>query len=94
MATITATIGGTITTKKLAVNGSISAKSHDIDGNVATGKPPVYGGELVITPKADEIQVLECANKIMPDNVTVLKVPYYETRNATGTTVYIAAEVQ
>lgn len=52
-----------------------------------------YEGEYVVTPKAYEEQVLETANKLMLDNVSVLRVPYFETSNTSGTTVYIANEV-
>lgn len=52
-----------------------------------------YDGEYVVTPKAHESTILETKYKTMADDVTVLKVPYYETSNITGETVYIASEV-
>lgn len=52
-----------------------------------------YDGAYTVTPKAAEEQVLETQFKVMDDNVTVLRVPYWETSNQTGTTVYIASEV-
>lgn len=52
-----------------------------------------YTGEYVVIPKAHEETILETKDKIMQDDVTVRKVPYYETSNQTGTTVYIASEV-
>lgn len=52
-----------------------------------------YDGAYTVTPKAAEEQVLETRYKVMDDNVTVLKVPYWETSNTSGTTVYIASEV-
>ena len=56
--------------------------------------PDMYTGETVVIPMAFDAQVLECKNKTMPDDVTVTKVPYFETSNEDGTTVYIASEVQ
>lgn len=53
----------------------------------------VYEGEYVVVPKAHESTILETRDKTMTDDVTVTKVPYYETSNLTGETVYIAAEV-
>lgn len=53
--------------------------------------PDVYTGDLVVIPRAAEAQTLSCAHKTMPDDVTVTKVPYFETSNDSGTTVYIAS---
>ncbi len=53
----------------------------------------LYQGEYIVIPKAQNEVVLETRNKTMADNVTVRKVPYYETSNITGETVYIATEV-
>ncbi len=52
--------------------------------------PTPYEGEYEVTPKARESVVLPTQNKTLTDNVTVLKVPYFETTNDHGTTVYIA----
>lgn len=57
-----------------------------------TGGEP-YDGEYVVIPKANEAQTLLTRNKVLSDNVTVTKVPYYETSNIYGDTVYIASEV-
>lgn len=53
--------------------------------------PDSYTGEYVITPLAAEEQILPCKHLVMQDDVTVLKVPYFETHNDSGTTVYIAS---
>lgn len=47
-----------------------------------------YKGVYTITPKIDS-QTMRTKNKKMEDNVTVLAIPYYETSNLTGKTVYI-----
>lgn len=50
-----------------------------------------YAGVYNVTPKASTTQVLPTANKFMKSNVTVAKIPYSETDNASdGTTVSIA----
>ena len=59
---------------------------------VTDGSPP-YMGEYTVIPKANEPTVLETKGKRMTDDVTVTKIPYYETANPLGDTVYIAAEV-
>lgn len=53
----------------------------------------LYTGEYNVVPKAAEEQRLPCAGKKMKKDITVQKVPYYETSNDTGITVYIASEV-
>lgn len=57
-----------------------------------TGGVP-YEGEYEVTPSAHNAIVLETDGKTMTDDVTVFKIPYYETSNLTGKTVYIASEV-
>ena len=67
-----------------------------MDGDIGTFMPitpDTYMGDLTVTPKAYLEQVLETAYKMMPGNVTVLEVPYFETHNESGMTAYIANEV-
>lgn len=52
----------------------------------------VYDGQYEVTPSAHNSIVLETREKLMADDVTVLKIPYYETSNESGLTVYIAGE--
>ena len=59
--------------------------------NVKNGTP--YEGEYTVIPKANAPTVLETAGKTLNKDVTVTKIPYYETSNPTGDTVYIASEV-
>lgn len=51
-----------------------------------------YEGDYDVTPKAYERVVLPTAHKLLDKNVTVQKVPYFETSNQYGDTVYIAKE--
>ena len=53
----------------------------------------LYTGEYNVVPKAAEEQKLPCAGKKMLKDVDIKAIPFFETANATGTTVYIAAEV-
>ena len=48
----------------------------------------LYEGAYVVTPLSTE-QTLETTGKTMQEDVTVLPIPYFETSNETGTTVYI-----
>ena len=56
--------------------------------------PEMYNGEYMVTP-SPEAQVLETAKKIMKDDVTVKKIPFYNVSNTDGgSTVYIGKEVE
>lgn len=66
--------------------------SNDIQINVSTVDVPTYAGPYKATPKANSTVVLETKDKRCKDNITVLKVPRYQTHNEYGTTFYIAEE--
>lgn len=53
---------------------------------------PPYQGDYEVTPRTDE-QSLPTKSKYMLDDVTVKAIPYYETHNDYGTTVYIAETI-
>lgn len=53
---------------------------------------PKYQGAHIVTPKADAESILDTSGKILLDDITVQKVPYFETSNDYGETVYIATE--
>ena len=55
----------------------------------ATG---AYTGQYEITPNPDEAIILPTKDKMMTKNLTVFKIPYWETSNPVGTTVYIGTE--
>ena len=86
------------------VMGHVSAIG-DISGNVSpifilSGNVTIsgsniatYHGDYEVVPKANEDVVLQTAGMQMSDDVTVFKVPYFETSNIYGDTVYIASEV-
>ena len=50
-----------------------------------------YDGDYLITPRIKS-QFLFTKNKKMNDDITVLAIPYYETSNLSGKTVYIGGE--
>ncbi len=62
--------------------------------SINEGEHPIYNGQYSVTPKANETVLLQTKNKILKDNVTVEKVPYFETSNDYGETIYIASEVK
>ena len=51
-----------------------------------------YGGSYIVTPKVEE-QTLPTKERYMNNDVTVYGVPYFQTSNEYGDTVYIASEV-
>lgn len=57
---------------------------------ISSGDFPVYSGPYEVTPTMEK-QVLETQQRTLLDDVTVKKIPIYETSNLSGgTTVYIA----
>lgn len=53
---------------------------------------PTYTGDTLVIPKADAATELQTGGKVVMDNITVTKVPYWETSNQSGITAYIASE--
>ena len=83
-------IDGTITGKisdKLQVSASIS-EANKVTANLnfpeVVINSNVYDGEYIITPSTDTDQVLETKHTYLDGNVTVLKIPTYETSNEVG----------
>ena len=89
-------LNGTLTSSGL-LHGSLVGDHHKVQGTLTIPTTPgleLYGGPYEVTPKAWEEQVLETEGKLMADDVTVFKVPYYETSNLfDGKTAYIAEEI-
>lgn len=74
---------------------TIHSARPSLKGRIRIGKgasAPPYEGEYTITPAPFESQTLETNNKLMHDDVTVLAIPYYETSNVSGITIYIGGE--
>lgn len=76
---------------------TLVADHHIVQGTLTIPSTPgleLYGGPYEVTPKAWEEQILQTEGKLMSDDVTVFRVPYYETINLfDGKTAYIAEEV-
>lgn len=89
-------LNGTLTSSGL-LHGTLVGDHHKIQGALTIPSTPgleLYGGPYEVTPKAWEEQVLQTEGKLMADDVTVFRVPYYETINLfDGKTAYIAEEV-
>lgn len=51
-----------------------------------------YRGDYEVIPKVSSDQVLSTKDKKMNRDVTVFKVPYWETSNESGITVYIGVD--
>lgn len=52
----------------------------------------IYEGATEVIPRAYDDVILQTRNKVVTENITVFKVPTYETHNPTGITFYIAQE--
>lgn len=57
-------------------------------GNVLPSAAEMYDGVYNVTP-SQYAQELQTSHKMMERNVVVERIPYYETSNEHGTTVYI-----
>ena len=73
-----------------------NADHHKISGTLtipSAAGVSLYDGPYEVTPKAWDEQVLETAHKMLTDDVTVFRVPYYEVSNVfDGLTAYIAED--
>lgn len=89
-------LSGTLTSVG-RLHGTLVADHHIVQGTLTIPSTPgleLYGGPYEVTPKAWGEQILQTEGKLMSDDVTVFRVPYYETINLfDGKTAYIAEEV-
>lgn len=65
----------------------------DFENTIEIPVGEFYTGDYVVVPKANEAQILPTKMLIMSEDLTVTKVPYYQTSNPYGDTAYIASEV-
>ena len=85
---------GPITIKsKIVDSGKKVQMSSEVRKPYIVSEDKVYTGSYEVTPIAWNSITLRTKDKIMEKNVLVKEVPYFETRNDAGTTVYIASEV-
>lgn len=54
-----------------------------------SGEYPSYRGPFVVTPLPYDDITLNTSQKLVPENITVLKIPHWETSNLKGKTFII-----
>ncbi len=76
------------------IGQTLSDPAADISGNLMFhGTNEVYTGSYTVIPKTDS-QVLRTTDKFLTDDITIEKIPFWETSNLSGgKTVYIAEDV-
>lgn len=84
-------IVGCLVDDNLSLIGILSNDSESLCGELSYGiNADDYSGSYTVIPSLYDDIVLETSNKRMVDDVTVKKVPSYETSNEFGgTTFYI-----
>ena len=88
----TPTITGTISDGRVGNLQGIIQSNGTIVGKIAIeGVEETYKGTYEVTPKVHP-QSLPTKNKVMKEDVSILEIPYYETSNLFGKTVYIGGE--
>lgn len=79
---------------ELIVEDSVIVLELEPLNNIPSNAYEVYKGEHVVTPSRYDGTVLQTADKLMTDNVTVKTIPYFVTGNLSGgNTCYIGNEV-
>ena len=79
------------------INGSPELNGVIQSGEIMTGSIAIVGAEEVYQGRHTVIpriysQTLPTKNKLVKEDVLVLEIPYYETSNLSGKTVYIGGE--
>lgn len=73
-----------------SIEATLSGDGEIISGVIADYvTAPIYDGEYIITPDTENDIILPTNDKLMKNDVTVEKIPYYETSNISGVTVFI-----
>ena len=89
-ASVAGHIDATLSVKE-KISGALNGIGSVI-GTIAMGgcsDIEVYGGDYEVLPSASDDVVLNTDGKKMKRDVTVFKIPYYETANLYGDTAYI-----
>ena len=73
------------------LDSTINMRVSDAEVVYSSAGDP-YTGSYTITPKVNE-QTMSTRNKLMQDNITIKAIPFYETDNSLGTTIYIGSEL-
>lgn len=87
---------GTLTAAKGELHGNLSPNKGNLHGTLSAGtviSAELYEGAYTVRSAVHEAQELPTANKHLIKNITVEKIPYYETSNLSdGITIYIGDE--
>ena len=87
---------GTLTAAKGELHGNLSPNKGSLHGTLSAGTVigvELYEGAYTVHSAVHEAQELPTANKQLTKNITVEKIPYYETSNMSdGITIYIGDE--
>ena len=81
------------TTIPMKVSSDSETVSMKLGAAYEISVPEIYEGSYEVIPKAYDEQILPTKDKYLTDDVSVKRVPYYQTSNEYGDTVYIALEV-
>ena len=89
--------GEAVLNGRVVANGSLSGRIHGtafISGAIQAGisDVPKYAGETTIRPKVENETVLPTRDKIVKDDITVLKIPQFEVSNTSGGYTLIIGE--
>ena len=89
--------GEAVLNSRVVANGSLSGRIHGtafISGAIQAGisDVPKYAGETTVTPKVENETVLPTRDKIVKDDITVLKIPQFEVSNTSGGYTLIIGE--
>ena len=89
--------GDAVLTGRVITDGSLSGKIHGtavLSGAIQAGisDVPKYAGETTVTPKVEKETVLPTRDKIVKDDITVLKIPQFEVSNTSGGYTLIIGE--
>lgn len=88
----TPTITGAISGGRVGNLQGVIQSNGTITGQIAIGGvEETYKGTYEVIPKVYS-QSLPTKNKVMKENISILEIPYYETSNLSGKTVYIGGE--
>lgn len=88
---------GILTASKCELHGKLSQNKGNLNGMLSARSiyAEIYDGAYSVHSKANEVQILPTANKQLTKNITVEKIPYFETSNLSdGITAYIGSEVE
>lgn len=78
-------------------HGKLSQNKGNLYGTLSTrsSSAEIYEGAYTVHSEAHAVQTLPTANKKLTKNITVEKIPYFETTNLSdGITAYIGSEVE